>query len=167
MWRPSAAAVSATAATRSAIAVHSSRQTRSRSASPARALSRRADALDLIHGNGGVGRHALDDLHGVGPAQIAGKMHRPSIWLRRRAVVLGHRVVSFLAKSCNSLMQIPIRRHSVTRASTHMRPTLTWSQIVASVKQRAANAKALAVPAFPRPPFALSCGAGADLRARA
>src|ERR1700736_3922030 len=34
-------------------------------------------------------------------------------------------------------------------------------------KARTRNAKALAVPAFPRPPFALSCGAGVCLRARA
>ena len=36
-----------------------------------------------------------------------------------------------------------------------MRPT-TRSEIVASVKHARRNAKALAVPAFPRPPFALS-----------
>jgi hypothetical protein len=53
------------------------------------------------------------------------------------------------------------------RASTHMRPTPTRLEIVASVKHARRNAKALAVPAFRRPPFALSCGAGADLRARA
>jgi hypothetical protein len=51
-------------------------------------LKAAADALDLVHGNGRVGCHALDDLHGVGPAQIAGKMHRPALCLRRH--VLGH-----------------------------------------------------------------------------
>src|SRR5262249_60096715 len=62
-----------------------------------------ADALDLVHGTGGVRHHALDDLHGVGPAQIAGKMHGPSRWLRRRgAIVLGHRVVSSVKKACDS-----------------------------------------------------------------
>ena len=37
-----------------------------------------------------------------------------------------------------------------------MRPTLTRSEIVASVKHARRNAKALAVPAFPQPIFALS-----------
>jgi hypothetical protein len=60
-----------------------------------------ADALDLVHGNGGIRNHALDDLHGVGPAQIAGKMHGPSVWLRRWALVLDHRVVSSVAKACD------------------------------------------------------------------
>ena len=60
-----------------------------------------ADALDLVHGNGGVRHHALDDLHGVGPAQIAGKMHGPSVWLRRCALVQDHRVVSSVAKACD------------------------------------------------------------------
>jgi hypothetical protein len=119
-----------------------------------------ADALDLIHGNGRVGHHALDDLHGVAPAQIAGKMHRPSTCRRRRgAVVLGHRVGSSLAKACNSLMQVRIRRH-FGQTCEH---TPTRSEIVASVKHARRNAKALAVPAFPRPPFALSCGVGANL----
>jgi hypothetical protein len=43
-------------------------------------------AVDLVHGNGAVRCHALDDLHGIGPAQVAGKMHGPASWLRRRAV---------------------------------------------------------------------------------
>jgi hypothetical protein len=52
-----------------------------------------ADALDLVHGNGRVGRHALDDLHGVRPAQIAGKMHGPSVCRRGRAIASSHRLV--------------------------------------------------------------------------
>ena len=83
MWRCSAAAVSATATTRSAIAAHSSRQTRSRSASPARACEPPADAVDLVHGDRAIGRHPFDDLHGVAPAQIAGKMHGPGACHRR------------------------------------------------------------------------------------
>lgn len=35
------------------------------------------DTIDLVHGNCAVGRHPFDDLHGVAPAEIAGKMHRP------------------------------------------------------------------------------------------
>src|SRR6516225_3192453 len=86
MGRPSAAAVSATPAMRP------------------------ADALDLIHRNGGVRHHALDDLHGVAPAQIAGKMHGPTICCRRRAVILGHSLGSSLANTCGST--IWIRRRS-------------------------------------------------------
>src|SRR5215475_8811539 len=40
---------------------------------------------------------------------------------------------------------------SVRRASTHMRPTLTWSQIVASVEQLAATPKRLRRLLFPVP----------------
>ena len=53
---------------------------------PRARLETAGDAIDLVHGNGRVGCHALDDLHGIGPAQIAGKMHRPAPCLRRRAL---------------------------------------------------------------------------------
>jgi hypothetical protein len=36
------------------------------------------DAIDFRHGDGSVRHHALDDLHGVAPAQIAGKVHCPA-----------------------------------------------------------------------------------------
>ena len=35
------------------------------------------DPIDLVHGGCGPRRHALDDLHGVAPAQVAGEMHGP------------------------------------------------------------------------------------------
>jgi len=53
---------------------------------PRARLKTAADAIDFVDGNGRVGCHALDDLHGIGPPQIAGKMHRPALCLRRRAL---------------------------------------------------------------------------------
>src|SRR5262249_38431712 len=48
-------------------------------------------------------------------------------------------------------MHIPIRRHSVRHSSRHIRPTLTWSAIVTSAKQRAATPKRLRCLLFPVP----------------
>jgi hypothetical protein len=45
---------------------------------PGACLEPPADPIDLVHRNRTVGRHPFDDLHGVAPAQVAGKMHGPS-----------------------------------------------------------------------------------------
>ena len=44
---------------------------------PGARLEPSGDAIDLVHGDCAVGRHPFDDLHGIAPAQIAGKMHGP------------------------------------------------------------------------------------------
>ena len=56
-----------------------------------------ADAVDLVHGDRAIGRHALDDLHGVAPAQIAGKMHRPGALAVNNNFVVAHSI-SFAAR---------------------------------------------------------------------
>jgi hypothetical protein len=37
----------------------------------------RADPVDLLHGDRAIGGHSLDDLHRIGPPQIAGEMLDP------------------------------------------------------------------------------------------
>jgi len=77
--QPLAAASSARPAHRSAIAATtSSCQARSTSApSPEAPRETSADPVDLLHGDRPVGRHALDDLGRIAPAQIAGGIARP------------------------------------------------------------------------------------------
>ena len=59
----------------------------------------RADPVDLLHRDRAIGRHSLDDLHRIGPPQIAGEMLDPGSASHFAAHALSSRVHALLTSS--------------------------------------------------------------------